>query len=139
MDTEKDKEILGETRIKKEIIALNPKGYFKSSRGTPTIDLDNLQKVTPTAKYRKDHFIIFNAIGVTKSCKTLSRPLETKPGIPLKNLLQAVAVGAREDELFTSLASRLTRLDKQITDTERKLFGDTPENIIDEVNDALTA
>jgi len=100
------------------------KNYFEQmkGRGTRTIDLDNLKKVTPTAKYTKDHFVIVDAIGVTKSLKTDSRPLEKKPGVPLKDLLQAIAVGARDEELFTSLANRLTRLDKQITDKEQKKF-----------------
>ena len=100
--------------------------YFEQmkGRGTRTIDLDSLRKVTPTAKFTKDHFVIIDAIGVTKSLKTDSRPLEKKPGVPLKDLLQAVAVGAREEELFTSLANRLTRLDKQITEKEKKQFSE---------------
>ena len=102
------------------------KNYFEQmkGRGTRTIDLDSLRKVTPTAKFTKDHFVIVDAIGVTKSLKTDSRPLEKKPGIPLKDLLQAIAVGAREEELFTSLANRLTRLDKQITEKEKKQFAE---------------
>lgn len=100
--------------------------YFEQmkGRGTRTIDLDSLRKVTPTAKFTKDHFVIVDAIGVTKSLKTDSRPLEKKPGVPLKDLLQAIAVGAREEELFTSLANRLTRLDKQITEKEKKQFAE---------------
>ena len=102
------------------------KNYFEQmkGRGTRTIALDDLKKVTPTAKFTKDHFVIVDAIGVTKSLKTDSRPLEKKPGVPLKDLLQAVAVGAREEELFTSLANRLTRLDKQITEKEKKQFAE---------------
>ncbi|KAF0159826.1 MAG: helicase type I site-specific restriction-modification system restriction subunit [Syntrophaceae bacterium] len=98
--------------------------YFEQmkGRGTRTIDLDSLRKVTPTAQFTKDHFVIIDAIGVTTSLKTDSRPLEKKPGVPLKDLLAAIAVGAREEELFTMLASRLTRLDKQITEKERKQF-----------------
>ena len=93
-------------------------------RGTRTIDLDSLRKVKPTAKFTKDHFAIVDAIGVTKSLKTDSRPLEKKPGVPLKDLLQAIAVGAREEELFTSLANRLTRLDKQLTEKEKTQFAE---------------
>lgn len=102
------------------------KNYFEQmkGRGTRTIDLDSLRKVTPTARFTKDHFVIVDAIGVTKSLKTDSRPLEKKPGIPLKDLLQAIAVGAKEEELFTSLANRLTRLDKQITEKEKKQFAE---------------
>ena len=100
------------------------KNYFEQmkDRGTRTIDLDSLRKVTPTARFTKDHFVIIDAIGVTKSLKTDSRPLEKKPGVPLKDLLQAIAVGARDEELFTTLASRLTRLDKQITEKEKNRF-----------------
>lgn len=91
-------------------------------RGTRTILLDDLRKVTPTAQFTKDHFVIIDAIGVTTSLKTDSRPLEKKPGVPLKDLLQAIAVGARDEELFTTLANRLTRLDKQINEKEKKQF-----------------
>ncbi len=100
------------------------RNYFEQmkGRGTRTISLDDLRKVTPSAKITKDHFIIIDAIGVTKSLKTDSRPLEKKPGVSLKELLFAVAVGNREEELFTSLANRLTRLDKQITEKEKQQF-----------------
>lgn len=100
------------------------RNYFEQmkGRGTRVINFDDLKKVSPCAKAPKDHFVIVDAIGVTKSLKTDSRPLEKKPGVPLKDLLGAVAVGARDEELFTSLANRLTRLDKQITDKERKQF-----------------
>ncbi|MFH1008446.1 MAG: DEAD/DEAH box helicase family protein, partial [Candidatus Latescibacterota bacterium] len=45
--------------------------YFEQmkGRGTRTIDLDSLRKVTPTAQFTKDHFVIVDAIGVTKSLK----------------------------------------------------------------------
>ncbi|MCL6261468.1 DEAD/DEAH box helicase family protein [Aquiflexum sp. TKW24L] len=102
------------------------KNYFEQmkGRGTRTIDIEKLKMVTPTARFAKDHFVIVDAIGVTKGLKTESRPLEKKPGIPLKDLLQAVGVGARDEELFTSLANRLTRLDKQITEKEKKGFAE---------------
>ncbi len=97
------------------------RNYFEQmkGRGTRTITLDELKKVTPSAKYTKDHFVIVDAIGVTKSLKTDSRPLEKKPSVPLKDLLGAVAVGARDEDLFTSLANRLIRLERQINDQER--------------------
>ncbi len=100
------------------------RNYFEQmkGRGTRTVSLDLLRSVTPSATYTKDHFVIVDAIGVTRSLKTDSRPLERKPSASLKDLLAAVAVGAREEELFSSLASRLLRLDKQLTDKERKAF-----------------
>lgn len=100
------------------------RNYFEQmkGRGTRVIKYDDLKKVSPCARVTKDHFVIVDAIGVTKSLKTDSRPLEKKPGVPLKGLLDAITVGARDEDLFTSLANRLTRLDKQITEKEKKQF-----------------
>ena len=100
------------------------RNYFEQmkGRGTRTIDLEALKKVTPTAKFTKDHFVIVDAIGVTRSLKTDSRPLEKKPGVPLKDLLGAIVVGARDEDLFTTLACRLARLEKQVSEKEKMLF-----------------
>jgi len=100
------------------------RNYFEQmkGRGTRIINPDDLKKVTPSAKYNKDHYVIVDAVGVTKSLKTDSRPLEKKPGVPLKDLLAAIAVGARDEDLFTSLANRLVRLEKQLTDKEKSTF-----------------
>lgn len=100
------------------------RNYFEQmkGRGTRIISLDDLRKVTPSAQYTKDHFVIVDAVGVTKSLKTDSRPLERKPTESLKSLLTAVTVGAKDEDLFTSLASRLFRLDKQMTNAERTVF-----------------
>lgn len=100
------------------------RNYFEQmkGRGTRIISLDDLKKVTPSAQYTKDHFVIVDAVGVSKSLKTDSRPLERKPGVSLKDLLGAVAVGARDEDLFTTLANRLVRLGKQITEKEHALF-----------------
>lgn len=102
------------------------RNYFEQmkGRGTRVIPLDDLRKVTPTAKFTKDHFVIVDAVGVTKSCKTDSRPLEKKPGVPLKDLLNAITVGNRDEDLFSSLANRLSRLEKQITEQEKQKFSE---------------
>lgn len=94
--------------------------YFEQmkGRGTRTINKDTLQKVSKTAK-SKTHFVIVDAIGATKSKKTDSRPLERKPTIPMKDLLGAVAMGVADEDLFLSLANRLIRLEKQITEKEK--------------------
>jgi len=106
------------------------RNYFEQmkGRGTRTINLDDLKKVTPCARYTKDHYVIVDAIGVTKSLKTDSRPLEKKPGVPLKDLLAAITVGARDEELFTTIANRLARLDKQLTEKEKTTFAGKAKN-----------
>ena len=94
--------------------------YFEQmkGRGTRTINSDSLQLVSKTAK-SKTHFVIVDAVGATKSKKTDSRPLERKPTESLKDLLGAVTMGVAEEDLFLSLANRLIRLEKQITDKEK--------------------
>ncbi len=95
--------------------------YFEQmkGRGTRTIQSDSLQQVSPTAR-SKTHFIIVDAVGATKSKKTDSRPLERKHNVPLKDLLGAISMGIKEEDLFLSLANRLIRLEKQITKKEQE-------------------
>lgn len=97
------------------------KNYFEQmkGRGTRTLDKDSLQKVTPSAKSAKTHYVIVDAIGVTKSMKTASQPLITKPSIALKDLAMSVMMGASDSDTVSSLAGRLARLDKQLDDKER--------------------
>jgi type I restriction enzyme R subunit len=111
------------------------RNYFEQmkGRGTRTINLDDLKKVTPTARYTKDHYVIVDAIGVTKSLKTDSRPLEKKPGVPLKDLLAAITVGARDEDLFTTIANRLARLDKQLSEKEKTTFAGKAKKTIPQV------
>lgn len=95
--------------------------YFEQmkGRGTRTIDKDALKSVSRTAD-AKTHFVIVDAIGATKSKKTDSRPLERQPTVPLRDLLGAISVGVAEEDLFLSLANRLIRLEKQLTDSEKQ-------------------
>jgi type I restriction enzyme R subunit len=94
--------------------------YFEQmkGRGTRTIDSNALQQVTRTA-LTKTHFVIVDAVGATRSKKTDSRPLERKKAVPMKDLLGAVTMGVQEEDLFLSLANRLIRLDKQLSEQER--------------------
>ncbi|MEA2074330.1 MAG: type I restriction-modification enzyme R subunit C-terminal domain-containing protein [Euryarchaeota archaeon] len=100
------------------------KNYFEQmkGRGTRTFGYDDLKKVTPSTVSAKTHFVVVDAVGVTKSVKTDSRPLERKRATPLKDLLDAVTIGAQDEDLFTSLANRLARLGKQLTEKEKETF-----------------
>lgn len=102
------------------------RNYFEQmkGRGTRTMGHDDLKKVTPSAESAKTHFVIVDAVGVTRSMKTDSRPLERKKGESLKDLLAAVTFGAQDEDLYISLAGRLARLNKQITDEERATFSE---------------
>lgn len=100
------------------------KNYFEQmkGRGTRTLGKDDLQKVSPSATENKDHFVIVDAVGVTKSKKTETRTLERKPTVSMKELMLNVALGAKDEDTLTSLANRLVRLNSQMTPGERKEF-----------------
>ena len=103
------------------------KNYFEQmkGRGTRTLGKDDLQKVTPSATENKDHFVIVDAVGVTKSKKTDTRPLERKPSVSMKDLMLGVAMGARDEDTLTSLANRVIRLNSMMTPKEKADFTST--------------
>ena len=96
------------------------KNYFEQmkGRGTRTLSMFDLQKVSPSATGNKDHFVIVDAVGVTKSQKSDTRPLERKPSVSLKELMMNIALGDRSEDTLTSLANRLIRLNSQLSADE---------------------
>ena len=102
------------------------RNYFEQmkGRGTRTLDHDDLKKVSPSAACGKTHYVIVDAVGVTKSLKTASQPLITKPSVPLKDLAMAVMMGARDEDTVSSLAGRLARLNRQLDPEEQERIQD---------------
>ena len=92
------------------------RGYFEQmkGRGTRTLDHDGLRKVSSAAKSAKTHYVIVDAIGVTKSLKTASRPPITRPTISFKDLAMEVVMGATDTDTVSSLAGRLARIERQL-------------------------
>lgn len=103
------------------------RNYFEQmkGRGTRTLGKDDLQKVSPSATENKDHFVIVDAVGVTKSKKTETRTLERKPSVSMKELMLNVAMGAKDEDTLTSLANRVIRLNSQMSPKERTSFTET--------------
>lgn len=101
------------------------RNYFQQmiGRGTRSFSRDELVKVTPSAKLKKERFYIIDALGVFKSVKVDYPVIDKKPTIPLKDLMKAVILQPDEDNC-TSLAARLERIDKQISEPDRKKFMD---------------
>jgi type I restriction enzyme R subunit len=94
--------------------------YFEQmkGRGVRVIDLDALRGVTPDAE-AKTHFVIVDAVGVSEQDKTATKPLDRQPSVPLDTILGLVAAGAASPDLVSTLAARLARLDRQLTDEQR--------------------
>ena len=99
------------------------RNYFQQmiGRGTRSFSKDELIKVTPSAKLNKERFYIIDAVSVFKSVKVDYPVVDRKPSVPLKDLMKMVILQPDEENL-SSLASRLTKIDKQISETDREKF-----------------
>lgn len=100
------------------------KSYFEQmkGRGTRTLDHDSLKKVSSAAKTEKSRYVLVDAIGVTKSLKTASRPPITKPNATFKDLAMEVDMGSSDPDTVSSLAGRLARIDRNFTPAQKKEF-----------------
>jgi type I restriction enzyme R subunit len=118
------------------------RNYFEQmkGRGTRVIEADDLKKVTPSA-IAKTHYVIVDAVGVTKSLKTASQPLITKPTVPLKDLATGVMMGVRDEDTVSSLAGRLARLERELNDEDRENIQNlaSGKRLTDIVNSLLEA
>ncbi|MFC7574945.1 DEAD/DEAH box helicase family protein [Klenkia terrae] len=94
--------------------------YFEQmkGRGSRTIAPTDFQLVTPDAE-RKDRFVLVDAVGVTEHPQMDATPLERTKSVSLERLLaKAAAYELTEDETAT-LASRLAKLEFDLTPAER--------------------
>ena len=88
-------------------------------RGVRTISATDFNAVTPDADV-KDRFVIVDAVGVTESELSESYSLDRHPSVPFEELLDMVAMGDREPDTLSSLASRLARLDRRLSPQDRQ-------------------
>jgi len=95
-------------------------GLFEQmlGRGTRVISDTDLQAVTPGA-VQKTHFVIVDAVGVVENEKVDAGVLERKRSVSFSKLLEAVALGDREDDTLSSLAGRLARLERTLSPADR--------------------
>jgi type I restriction enzyme, R subunit len=92
-------------------------------RGVRVINPTDLQAVTPDAR-AKSRFVIVDAVGISHEELTDTVSLEKKPFVSFEKLLEQVAFGNREADVLSSLASRLARLDRQLSSADRQLLTD---------------
>lgn len=109
-------------------------------RGTRTIPSTDLKNVTPDNDH-KTHFIIVDAVGVTESIKTDSRPLERQRGVSFEKLIKSIALGKRDDDTLTTVAGRLSKLEQSLSKEQSKqieqLASKSLPKIVNEIFDAL--
>ena len=87
-------------------------------RGVRTIADSDLEAVTPDA-HGKDRFVLIDAVGVTETKLIDSTPLERKRGVSLARLLHQARLGHVSEDLVSTLASRIARLDGRIAADDR--------------------
>jgi len=96
------------------------RNYFEQmkGRGVRVIKNDDFKTVTPDAM-TKDRFVIVDAVGVTESEElNETRPLEQKPNVTFERLLKALRYGKPNKDNLSSMASRLARLNKKLTEKQ---------------------
>ncbi len=100
--------------------SVKSRSFFEQmkGRGVRVCKDDDLRGVNPGEHIKKDHFVIVDAVGVCERDKTDSRPMDAKKSVPLDKLLQAVSLGNVEDEVLSSIAARLARLDKDASEAD---------------------
>lgn len=84
-------------------------------RGTRVVSETDFQAVTETPNARKTRFVIVDAVGVTEQDWAETPMLERKRSVPLKALLEAVALGAVDEDLLSSLARRLSLIEGRLS------------------------
>ncbi|HKT31010.1 MAG TPA: type I restriction-modification enzyme R subunit C-terminal domain-containing protein [Gammaproteobacteria bacterium] len=101
--------------------AVKSRSFFEQmkGRGVRVMNTDDLKSVTPDA-IAKDHFVVVDAVGVCERDLTDSRPMEQKPTVSFEKLLQAVAFGNTEEDVLTSLAGRLARMEHRLSAEDDK-------------------
>ncbi len=116
--------------------------YFEQMKGrrSRTIPDTDFQVVTPDAK-AKTRFVLIDAVGVTEHDYIDAAPLDRDKTIPLKRLLEKAATLTITEAEVATLASRLARLDRELTAAERSeldtVAGQPLKNITKRLVDAI--
>ena len=97
-------------------------------RGVRTISATDFNAVTPDAR-NKDRFVIVDAVGVTEAELSDSYSIDRQPTVPFDKLLDRVSMGDRDPEVLSSLASRLARLDRHLTPSDRESIQDASQGV----------
>ncbi|MGH3972235.1 MAG: DEAD/DEAH box helicase family protein [Pseudonocardiaceae bacterium] len=94
--------------------------YFEQmkGRGARTLSDTDFQAITPDAS-TKNRFVIVDAVGVTEHTFVDAAPLERVRSVSLKKLLDKAAVLTLTENETATLASRLAKLELDLTPAER--------------------
>jgi type I restriction enzyme, R subunit len=114
--------------------------YFEQmkGRGARTLSDTDFQAVTPDAS-TKNRFVIVDAVGVTEHTFVDAAPLERVRSVSLKKLLDKAAALTLTDNEMATLASRLAKLELDLTAAERSELDGVAGQPIRDIVRALVA
>jgi type I restriction enzyme R subunit len=107
-------------------------------RGVRVISADDLKLVTPDAP-AKDRFVIVDAVGVTETDLSETVPLDRKPTVSLDKLFKRISYGNRDPEVLSTIAGRLARLDRRLTQPDREELESLAGAKLQEITHGLVA
>jgi type I restriction enzyme, R subunit len=100
--------------------SVRSRNYFEQmkGRGVRVMKNDDFKAVTPDAM-AKERFVIIDAVGVCESEElNETKQLDQKPNVSFSKLLKALRYGKPQKENLSSMASRLSRLQKKLTEKQ---------------------
>ncbi len=102
--------------------SVKSRGLFEQmkGRGVRVIPDADFRSVTPDA-LTKTHFVVVDCVGVMEGGQ-VDPPLDRERGISFPKLLELVAAGNRDEDVISTLAARLDRMERQLTDDQRGII-----------------
>jgi len=102
--------------------SVRSRNYFEQmkGRGVRVMRNDDFMSVTPDA-VAKERFVIVDAVGVTEiEGLSETKPLEKNPTVSFEKLLKSIRFGKPTKDKLSSIAGRLARLNKKLTEEQIK-------------------
>ena len=92
------------------------RGYFEQmkGRGVRVMPTDDLRRVTKDA-LAKTHFVIVDAVGIVETEMKDAPPMERRKSLSFQRLMDMTAWGSIGQDELSSLAYRLTKVEKSLT------------------------
>lgn len=93
-------------------------------RGVRVIEPEELKAVTPSASL-KEHYVLVDCVGVTDHPLTENEPLDRHRSVSFGELLQRVGGGSLDSDTLATLAARLDRFDRRLSNDDRAVIAKT--------------
>jgi type I restriction enzyme, R subunit len=109
--------------------SVKSRSFFEQmkGRGVRIMNKHAFKLITPDAK-AKDHFIIVDAVGVCERDKTDSKPMDKKKYVSFEKLLKAISFGNTDPNVISSVAVRLARINKNMSEQDNQKIMDITKN-----------